>query len=1466
MTTPLPKKISIAILLALSVGMHAPANANVTMAQSPLFLPGTVPPLNLIVMGRDHKLYYEAYNDASDLDGDGVPDVGYKPSITYFGLFDSNKCYSYSDGIFSPTSTTTNKKCTSAWSGDFLNYLTTSRVDALRKVLYGGTRSTDTATSTILERSHIPQDAHSWGKEYHSEAVDGYLISDYTPLTTPVSGTRHLFANTTLRVDSPSGIPLLRVATNSSQRIWSWVSKERPVAGGSYSDGTTVDANNYTVRVEVCKASLPETNCKLYGSSLKPVGLLQDFGENDSMLFGLLTGSYQKNTAGGVLRRTIGSIKDEINADGTFKSSITGVIRSIDLFRTVGFDTGYTHSANCGWITTRPINDGECRMWGNPIGEMMYEGLRYFMGKNSPTSAYSINTSGNDDADLGLSVATWNKPLEVYPWCSAPVQLVISDVNPSYDSDQLPGSAFSSFTGDVSGLNVSSLGAAIWNNEYGASALHYIGQSGDVSDGAPTAKTVSSFGNIRGLSPEEPTKLGSYYSASVAYFGKTNSLVSGKKNFMTTYAVALASPLPRIEIPVAGKIVTLVPFAKSVSGSSISSAAGEFQPVNQIVDFYIETIANMQSGSIDASINGGRPYGKFRINFEDVEQGADHDMDAVSIYEFAVKADNTVDITMISDYAAGGIEQHMGYVISGTSKDGIYLEVRDKDTGESNTTKFYLGTPPGAWAGDCAKGDDKPAACNTALPLVTTRNFSVGTGSAATLLKDPLWYAAKYGGFDTKNNTVTMPTATAQWDGSGDGNPDNYFLVTNALTLKEQLQTAFTNILTTPSSSSSSATNSTRLNDDTAVYQARFLPDDWTGQLLSYKINADGTIGALNWDASLELPAHGSRKIFTRTETGSAIPFKWADLSTTLKGYLSVSPTLANTTAAETGELRLNWLRGDASYEDKDKTGAKPFRARKSGLGDMVNSDPVYVYIPNFAYEYLPEGTAGRNTYTSFRNSQIGRPKMIYVGANDGMLHGFNATTGVEEFAYIPRAVLPELHKLPNPTYTHQYFVDGSPYVADAFFAKAGETAASWKTVLVGTAGAGAKSIFALDVTNPGNFGTGDILWDEKNITSSDAAQTAAAAANLGYNLGQARIARLNNGTWAAIFGNGFGSSSNKSVLYIVNVATGALIKQIETGTTGQGTAAWPAGLSTPTLVDANADRTVDYVYAGDLKGNVWKFDLTGTNTNNWDVAYKSGSTPVPVFAGTSTPIQPITAEVTVSVHPKGGYMLHFGTGKYFETSDNVVPASPPVMSFYGIRDPGGNNSPGFTRTSSDLQLQSIIAEGSLVTDSAISWRVVSQNAVTYANNGKQGWRLDLASPPNATAKGERVVSAARLRDDRIIFATLIPSTDPCSAGGTSFLMELDALSGGRFDYSVFDVNKDGFFDANDYVTIVEGGVTKQVPVSGKGTQEGIIKTPAIITAGKVEYKFASGSGGGIERIVEKGGVAFNRRSWRELR
>ncbi|QBQ56273.1 pilus assembly protein [Nitrosococcus wardiae] len=1449
--------------------------ADLDLSNSPLFLTDNASPLTMLVMGKDHKLYYEAYNDASDLNGDGTIEVGYQPMLVdYYGYFDSYKCYLYdsSDNRFEPSATTSDKTCANAWSGDFLNYLTTSRMDALRKVFYGGHRDVDTASETVLAGAFIPQDAHSWGKEYTSTAVDGYDLSQYAPLTLPTSGNRHLFAVTSL---ADGNVPVLRILQNRTERIWEWVSKQRPVADDSL--GTPTD---YPIRVLACDSSLLEENCQQYGSSsYKPTGLLQKYGENDSMYFGLLTGSYAKNTSGGVLRKNMGSITDEIDSSTGVFTSTNGIIKTIDNLRIIQFDYG-DHSYSPGWpnapgqpsawITTRPINEGEQPNWGNPTAEMIYEGLRYFAGKASPTSDYAISSSTTPDADLGLPVASWDDPYANtnFPACSKPFQIVISDINPSYDTDQLPGSYFSSFSGDVSGLNSQTLADTISSHEPDVAGSHFIGQSGTDADGAPSAKSVTSLGNIRGLSPEEPTKLGGYYAASVAYFGHTNDLHSAEgEQKMSTFGMALASPLPKIEIPVNNQTVTLVPFAKSVGTTSdcavsdISSVKGDFQPTNQIVDFYVETVTPTS--------------GKFRINYEDVEQGADHDMDAIVEYTYQVN-DGTVDITLDSTFAASCIIQHIGYVISGTTADGAYLEVRDNDTDSTEDPDYFLDTPPGATPGS---GWEDGAA----LPLTTNRTFTPGVSSAATLLKDPLWYAAKWGSFNDRNKDG-IPQGT-EWDINNDNTPDNYFLVTNALKLEDQLGKAFDEIIEQTSSNSSVALNSGAISTDSHLYQARFNSSTWTGQLLDFPINSDGSLGAKSWEAAelLDTLSSNNRKIVTyKPSTDSGIPFRWpTDPTSSSSSELDVDQSSALDTDPATGTTdgrgsdRLDYIRG---------TEFSGFRERVHKLGDMVHSSPVYVdTTPAFRYPDTLEGSG--NEYSTFKSNTT-RDAMVYVGANDGMLHAFDATTGEERFAYVPNAVIKNLSHLSDPNYNHRYYVDGTPTVVDAFFGSA------WHTLLAGGLRGGGQGIFALDITTPPSTTTSEstiaskVLWEFTDTDDPD----------LGYTFSEPNIIRMHNGKWAVVFGNGYNNTKNdgsasttgNAVLFIVDAETGTLIKKIDTQTGSADdpiASNRPNGLATVAPIDANGDFIVDYIYGGDLFGNLWKFDVRSSNISGWEVAYGNSNNPKPLFTAQAADnsYQPITTRPQVDRHPKeiDTFMVYFGTGKYLETNDDSQTGQA-TQTFYGIWDKFNDNTKFISFTRSSLLQQEIVKEiaqafdtdGDGSSDTTFEFRVSTGNTIDWSTH--QGWYLDLVNTENDNTNnyGEKQVSDPVLRNGRIIFTTLIPSDKLCDFGGTGWLMELNAISGGHLAFTPFDLNNDGIFDNADYINVGDtdgDSEDNHVPASGKKSKVGIIPTPGIITGPatdpRVEFKYTSGSTGNIEATRENAGPGYaGRISWIQLR
>ena len=327
----------------------------------------------------------------------------------------------------------------------------------------------------------------------------------------------------------------------------------------------------------------------------------------------------------------------------------------------------------------------------------------------------------------------------------------------------------------------------------------------------------------------------------------------------------------------------------------------------------------------------------------------------------------------------------------------------------------------------------------------------------------------------------------------------------------------------------------------------------------------------------------------------------------------------------------------------------------------------------------------------------------------------------------MPSSVYPQLQSLSSKTYAHQYFVDGSPTAADVFYGS------QWHTVLVGGLNGGGQGIYALDVTYPAaatgvtnvsgwsTFSETNaaslVLWEftDRDMNSTSSTNTNFDA-DLGYTYSQPAIGKMANGKWAAIFGNGYNntnadgaaSTTGNAVLYVVDVQTGQLIKKFDTkkGMASSPNTTTPNGLASPAIVDVDGDEIIDYIYAGDLQGNMWKFDVTNTNPSQWDSAYKSGSNPVPLFTALmgSTP-QPITERPEVGEHPEGGYLVYFGTGKYIETGDNSGTGQT-TQTFYGIWD----NGAAVGNSRSPLLQQQILAE---VSSNSELWRLTSNNLPT---------------------------------------------------------------------------------------------------------------------------------------------------------
>lgn len=579
----------------------------------------------------------------------------------------------------------------------------------------------------------------------------------------------------------------------------------------------------------------------------------------------------------------------------------------------------------------------------------------------------------------------------------------------------------------------------------------------------------------------------------------------------------------------------------------------------------------------------------------------------------------------------------------------------------------------------------------------------------------------------------------------------------------------------------------------------------------------------VQWSARTQLatksPESRNINIAANTSETGLQAFTWNNAGNpstqgTLANYLNRNPE-AGDAVDSNGSARLDFLRGVRNQE------GGLFRERYAVLGDIFSSAPVVVTGARML-QTRANAIEGNTKYTAFRNTQTSRRSQVYVGANDGMLHAFDTTTGEEKFAFIPTAVFPKLHKLTGKNYSHEFYVDGTPVVADVY------DGVNWRTILVGTLRAGGRGLFGLDITDPDDI---KLLWefDDSSITDEDAVK-------LGYSFPQPTVARLRNGKWAVVTGNGYhanGHMDGRAALFIIDAIDGSLVKSLEV----QGIAATANGLSAPRLADNNGDGFADYAYAGDLQGNLWRFDLLGDNAsptrnrtegsiygdrNGSDVNFKVSYGGQPMFTATSTigsNPQPITGQPSLVRHPtRKGYIVVFGTGKYFETGDNTALTSH-AQSLYGIWDrfTQAETTTEQTITRAQLQQQTLLSNVTgthSITNDTTPARTLSNNTVNwFDSNGdidRWGWYLDLQV--GSTREGEMIIESMINLGNTLFIQSLVPNDDPCEPGNQNWLYAINPATGGKtlhfaFDYRLVITTPDG--------TIIEG--VSGVRLDGEG-------------------------------------------------
>lgn len=671
--------------------------------------------------------------------------------------------------------------------------------------------------------------------------------------------------------------------------------------------------------------------------------------------------------------------------------------------------------------------------------------------------------------------------------------------------------------------------------------------------------------------------------------------------------------------------------------------------------------------------------------------------------------------------------------------------------------------------------------------------------------------------------------------------------VSNTAAFQSAVNSIFTDIQHNSGTATAVAFNTQEVEAGSLVFRASFNTKTNMGNLVAQHVNPDGSVDSTElWSAASQLDNKltsnsDSRTIVTYKDTGSAtsvgIPFQWGDLTSGGSSQQALldapQPTNVPTATNTFGEERLNYLRGHTV--DEGTSGADgQFRERvtTSGkLGDIVHSTPVFVGKPHYiGRDY---GAYPAEHYSNFITTYKDRTKLVYTGANDGMLHAFNANTGVEHFAYVPNLVMQNLSSLTDPGYTHKYYVDLTPSVNDVYLTPARGThvgVASWNTVLVGGLGKGGKGYYAINVTNPDDLDTEseaaqNILWefteaDDGGVGSSD----------LGYSYSQPLIAMSNAESggekrWVAIFGNGYNSTSadGDAVLYALFIESG----QDGTWTansdfikisTGVGKAestdlTTPNGIGGVRGIDSDGNGTVDYVYAGDLQGNLYRFDLTSTTASSWTttpkVLFRARYRSADAFPRDIK--QPITKRPIVIKHPSDtGYIVVATTGSWM-TDDDTTDYS--TQSIYGIWD-DMSATPEVTMNSVTNQLVEQVFTNHASTEHGYTVRTLTNNPVVWDNSGAdnskvKGWYIDL----DAGYPGERAVRNLQIRGNIIFVNSVIPrSTTACSIESGGFELAFDPYTGGPGIKTIFDLNADGSFNVNDnvgdldsYLAIVTG-------------------------------------------------------------
>lgn len=689
--------------------------------------------------------------------------------------------------------------------------------------------------------------------------------------------------------------------------------------------------------------------------------------------------------------------------------------------------------------------------------------------------------------------------------------------------------------------------------------------------------------------------------------------------------------------------------------------------------------------------------------------------------------------------------------------------------------------------------------------------FDIDMRSSGTDTAGKSWNAVDFPRQNMNTYTVGFTASNDMLSDAADYGQGRYYQATDSAGLNAALSSALSDITSKAGSGGSGVASGTTLASGTSYFQTSYDPKDWRGTIKSFGFNSAGAVNtsAVLWTTDTAIVPGATAPTYQSWNTlnNAAVTLAYGNFSPAQQTVLGQGlPT------GISGIDLVEWSKGT------NKAGLK---VRSVLLGDIINS-PLVLASPT---EKTASDLAGDTTYSTYLTTKASNMNAsLVVNANDGFVSVINSANGTRRYAYMPSSVLPSLRLIADPNYvngvSHKFLVDGQIGVFDTQFGTA------WKTLAIGGTGAGGKTFYGLQLFDASAGNVIRALWE---VSAPATASTSNAFNDLGYAYARPEVARLADGRWAAFIANGYGSNSGVAALYVLDVRDGSLIKKIvidSTETTN--------GLSSVKL-RVNSQNVVQAAYGGDLKGRLWKFDLSATSSDSWGVAF-SGK---PLFTTAGGATQPITAQPLLADNALGGKQIFVGTGKFNETADKT---NKDLQAFYSVWDADGGSG---QITVSSLQAQAITGVFSGSTGQFVT---TSQNDTTYP--AEKGWYLPLVY--NNALTGERVINQASLVLGRIVFTTAsVDTTDPCSSFGTGKLIELDAFSGKMLNYAVLDTNADGVVDSNDTIS------------SGVVFTGGIPTLNAIVNG--ASRKVVNDSSGGITTLVEKSGGGSRRIMWRQI-